>query len=66
MQKKNLNTNQGKQIRYNNLFMMAPDVVADPEPNKSVSVLKILWDGKVLTAEFEENSENDNLRDALD
>ncbi len=41
---------------------MAPDVVvADQEPNKSVSVLKILWDGKVLTAEFEENSENDNL-----
>jgi hypothetical protein len=27
---------------------------------KIVSVLKILWDGKVMTAEFEENSQNDN------
>jgi hypothetical protein len=39
--------------------MMASD--ANPQPNKSVSVLKILWDGEVLTAEFEENSANDNL-----
>jgi hypothetical protein len=27
---------------------------------KNVSILKILWDGKVLTAEFEENTQNDN------
>jgi hypothetical protein len=40
--------------------MSTPTTTTDDTSPPKVSVLKILWDGKVLTAEFEENSQDDN------